>query len=373
MKNTFGTSVCLTVFGESHGCEIGVVLDGIAPGIAVDEETIRARLALRRPIGMISTARQEPDPFRIVSGVVGGKTTGTPIAILIPNTQTLSADYDALRGKARPGHADYAAECKYHGYQDERGGGHFSGRITAGVVAAGAICIEALKVKGIQIGTHILRLAGIADREFDAISADLSALEDKTFAVLDDGAGEQMKTAILEAKKDCDSVGGVLETAVIGMPGGVGEPWFDTVESQLSHALFAIPGIKGVAFGDGFDLCDMRGSEANDRFRINESNEIVTLTNRNGGINGGITNGMPIRFRCAVKPTPTIGLEQQTVDFRTRENVMLAARGRHDPAIVHRVRAVVDALTALVFCDLLAQHYGTDWLCATGEANETQK
>lgn len=362
MKNTFGTSVALTIFGESHGAQIGTILDGIAPGIAVDEEEIRRALALRRPIGAISTARQEPDPFCMVSGVVGGKTTGTPIAILIPNTQTKSADYHELSGKARPGHADYAAECKYHGYQDERGGGHFSGRITAGVVAAGAICRAALKAKGIFIGTHIERLGGVSDRPFGDLAADISLLSGKPFAVLDDAAGERMQQEILAAKRDGDSVGGLLHTAVIGMPAGVGEPWFDTVESLLSHALFAIPGVKGVSFGDGFDLADMRGSQANDPFRIASSGKIVTATNHNGGINGGITNGMPILFRTAIKPTPTLLREQETVDFRQGKEIVLTARGRHDPAIVHRVRAVVDAICALVLCDLLAGRYGTDWL-----------
>ncbi len=361
MKNTFGTSVSLTVFGESHGSEIGVVLDGLAPGIDVDAAEIAAALTLRRPVGAISTPRREEDPFRIVSGVKEGKTTGTPIAILIPNGNTKSGDYAALSGKARPGHADYAAECKYHGYQDERGGGHFSGRITAGVVAAGAICRAALKQKGILIGTHIKRLHGIEDRAFGDLKADATALERRPFAVLNEEIGQRMQEEILRAAAEGDSVGGVLESVVLGMPAGVGEPWFDTVESVLSHLLFAIPGIKGVMFGDGFALSEMKGSEANDPFAM-ENGSIVTLRNRNGGINGGITNGMPICFSCAVKPTPTIAKEQQTVDFRQKKDTVIAGKGRHDPAIVHRVRAVVDAVTALALCDMLGGRFGTDWL-----------
>lgn len=372
MKNTFGTALGVTLFGESHGEAIGAVLDGMAPGVPVDETAIAEALALRRPVGSISTSRREADPFRIVSGVFNQKTTGTPIAILIPNQDTHSSDYDALRGKARPGHADYAAECKYHGFQDERGGGHFSGRITAALVAAGSICAQALGACGIQIGTHILRCGGVSDREFSDLASDVAQLKNKPFAVLDDAAGESMKKAILDAREASDSVGGILETAVIGMPAGVGEPWFDTVESQLSHALFAIPGIKGVSFGDGFALCDMRGSEANDPFYRTEDETTVTLTNHNGGINGGITNGMPIRFSCAVKPTPTIALPQKTVNFRTGENIVLEARGRHDPAIVHRVRAVVDAICAIVLCDLLTQRYGTDWPSVVPFQNKTR-
>lgn len=364
MKNTFGTSVSLTVFGESHGEQIGAVLDGMAPGIPVDETYIRSKLAQRRPTGQISTARSEADPFSMVSGVYRGKTTGTPITVLIPNLNTQSADYDALCGKARPGHADYAAECKYHGFQDERGGGHFSGRITAGLVAAGSICRMALEQKGIFLGAHILSCGGVPDREFENYAADLAVLSDRTFAVLDEDAGAHMQQAILAARAAGDSVGGVLECVVIGMPSGVGEPWFDSVEGLISHAMFGIPGIKGVSFGEGFSFAKMRGSEANDPFRRTESGEIVTVTNHNGGVNGGITNGMPILFRCAVKPTPTIALPQQTVDFRRGENIVMEAKGRHDPAIVHRVRAVAEALCAVALCDMLAGRFGSDWLAA---------
>ncbi len=361
MKNTLGSSVSLTLFGESHGTAVGAVLDGLAPGIAVDEDFIRFQLALRRPVGDISTPRVEPDDFVIESGVFKGRTTGTPLSILIPNVNTKSKDYTDIRSKARPGHADYTAYMKYHGFEDYRGGGHFSGRITAGITAAGAVAISALRAKGIYIGTHISRLAGISDRGFENYESDIAALSEMQFAVLDGAAAEKMKEAITDAKNDGDSVGGVLETAVTGLPAGVGEPWFDTVESLLSHALFSVPAVKGVEFGGGFSLCDMRGSEANDAFAA-ENGAVKTLTNNNGGINGGITNGMPIIFRCAVKPTATIHKEQHTVDFLKKENVLFTAGGRHDPCIVHRARVVIDSIAAITLCDILCGRFGTDWL-----------
>lgn len=361
MKNSMGSSVILTIFGESHGNGIGAVLDGLAPGIEVDEEFIRSQLSLRRPVGAISTPRKEQDNFVIESGVFNGKTTGTPVCIVIPNENTRSADYGDIRSKARPGHADYTAYCKYHGFEDYRGGGHFSGRITAGIVAAGAIAISALKKKNIYIGTHIKRLACVSDRDFGDYALDISLLSKTEFAVLDSAAGEKMKDRILEARSLGDSVGGVLETAVTGLPSGVGEPWFDGVENILSRALFAVPAVKGVEFGGGFALSDMTGSEANDPF-YTENGITATVTNNNGGINGGITNGMPVIFRCAVKPTPTIHKPQKTVDFIKNENVMLTAGGRHDPCIVHRARVVIDSITAIALCDMLCGRFGTDWL-----------
>lgn len=318
MKNTLGSSVSITLFGESHGEAIGAILDGIAPGIEVDETYIARSLSLRRPAGKISTKRVEPDRFRIVSGVYEGRTTGTPICILIPNENTKSRDYAATRFLARPGHADFAAYCKYHGFEDPRGGGHFSGRITAALVAAGAVVIPALARKGIRIGTHIARCAGIPDRNFgsspQALMDDIESLSRSTLAVLDPGAADRMRAAMEQAADEGDSVGGILETIVTGMPAGVGEPWFDSLESTLSHALFSIPAVKGVEFGDGFRMPQMRGSEANDSFAMCDG-KVVTRTNHNGGINGGISNGMPILFRCAVKPTPSIYKEQETVDF----------------------------------------------------------
>ena len=358
MKNTFGNSVSVTLFGESHGEYIGAVLDGISPGIEVDHDFISHQLTLRRPSGAISTPRIETDEFIIASGVFEGKTTGTPLCILIPNTNTKSQDYS--RKAARPGHADYTAYVKYAGYEDYRGGGHFSGRITAALVAVGAVAISALKSKGIRIATHIKKCAGVSDRDFCDYDKDIDTLNNTDFAVLDGSVKDKMVSAILDAKTDGDSVGGLLETVVTGMPAGVGEPWFDTVESMLSHALFSIPAVKGVEFGAGFDVCDMRGSQVNDEF-YNDGG-IKTKTNNNGGINGGITNGMPIVVRCAVKPTPTIFKAQDTVDIISGDNTVTEPKGRHDPCIVHRARVVADSVVALTLCDLLTTHYGTDWL-----------
>lgn len=361
MKNTFGTSVAVTLFGESHGEYIGATIDGLAPGIEIHHEYISHMLTQRRPAGKISTPRKEKDEYKIVSGVVNGKTTGTPLTILIPNENVKSGDYAQMKTVARPSHADYTADCKYHGFQDSRGGGHFSGRITAALVAAGAICKCALEQKGIIIGTHVKKCAGIQDREFEDLSSDIQILNKSTFAVLDEARGEKMQEAILAAASEGDSVGGVLETAIIGMPVGVGEPWFDTVESMLSHMLFSIPAVKGVEFGAGFAIADMRGSKANDPLRT-EHGAVVSTSNNNGGINGGITNGMPILFRTAIKPTPTIFKPQDTIDFRTMTDTVLEPKGRHDPAIVHRARIVQDAAAAIVLCDALALRYGTDWL-----------
>ena len=368
MKNTFGQSLQVTIFGESHGPYIGAVLDGLAPGLDISDEFIKSQLELRRPSGAISTARVEADEYVIASGAFNGMTTGTPLCILIPNTNTRSKDYDKAGRVARPGHADFAAMCKYHGFEDYRGGGHFSGRITAAIVAAGAICIEALKKKEINIGTHINQLSNISDVSFneysngntDDITKAINILNGKKFAVLDEDAASKMEQAILDAAKDADSVGGVLETAVTGIPSGVGEPWFDSVESILSHVLFSGPGIKGVEFGAGFDMVNKRGSEFNDSLR-NEDGKVVTATNNNGGINGGITNGMPILIRCAVKPTPSIYKKQQSINLNTLENADIEIEGRHDPAIIHRARVVVDSVCAIAIYDMLSSRYGTDY------------
>ena len=361
MKNTIGQNVSLTLFGESHGGGIGAVIDGLAAGIDVDESFIEKQLDLRRPVGKISTPRVEKDNFKILSGVFEGKTTGTPICIVIPNENTKSKDYGEIRFKMRPSHADFTANEKYHGFEDYRGGGHFSGRITAGLVAAGAIAIDTLKKKGIIIGSHISRLGGISDREFKNLEEDINALNQMQFAVLNGEKAEEMQERIIKVRAQGDSVGGVIETAVSGLPAGVGEPWFDSVESMISHAIFSIPAVKGIEFGAGFSIAEMKGSEANDPFRAVEG-KIVTETNRNGGINGGITNGMPVIFRTAIKPTPTISKEQNTVDIRDNSNTTLMAHGRHDPCIVHRARVVVDSVTAIVLLDLLSSRFGTDWM-----------
>jgi len=358
MKNTFGDNVSITIFGESHGNAIGCVLDGLSPGIKVDEDFIKHMLTLRRPSGTISTQRQEADHFVIESGVFEGYTTGTPICIVIPNTSQHSKDYSKTRFLARPGHADYTAFQKYHGFEDYRGGGHFSGRVTAAIVAAGAIAMSALASKGIKIGTHISSLAGINDRDFEDYDADIKALSEKTFPVLDGNAEQKMLEKINEARENQDSVGGVLSTVITGLDAGLGEPYFDSIESKIAHAMFAVGGVKGIEFGKGFELANMTGSAANDAFREKDG-KVVTETNNNGGINGGITNGMPVTFNLAVKPTPSIYQKQKTVNFKTGENADIEIVGRHDPCIVHRARIVVDSLCALTLCDILEGKHGT--------------
>ena len=361
MKNSFGNSLVITLFGESHGEYIGAVLDGLAPGIKIDDEYVKAKLALRRPSGKISTARVEADEYKIVSGAYHGYTTGTPLAILIPNTNTNSADYGEKMDIPRPSHADYAANVKYHGYEDFRGGGHFSGRVTAAIVAAAAIIQSALETKGIKIGSHITELHGAFDRSFENYESDIAIVNGKSFPTLTDEGEARMRKEIEKAAERGDSVGGILESAIIGIPAGVGEPWFDSVESMLSHALFSIPAVKGVEFGLGFAFADAYGSEANDEFAI-KNGRVVTESNNNGGINGGITNGMPIIFRTVIKPTPSIFKKQQSVSLSSGEECTLELSGRHDPAIIHRARAVVDAMAALVIADALTTRYGTDYL-----------
>ena len=369
MKNTLGENFSVTIFGESHGPYIGVVLDGIAPGIDVNKDFINHQLDLRRPSGKISTKRVETDEFILASGVFNDKTTGTPLTILIPNSVQHSKDYEKTATLARPGHADYTANVKYHGFQDFRGGGHFSGRITAALVAAGGIIIPELEKKGIKIGTHIKSLGGIKDRNFEDYQKDIDFLCGTNFPVLDADKSEQMKTLAEKIAAEGDSVGGVLESVILGMPAGVGEPWFGTLESELSYALFSIPAIKGVQFGDGFDMVDSFGSEFNDSLQIIQDNgksKVITKTNHNGGINGGISNGMPILFRCAVKPTPSIYKTQDTIDMFKNENAKLNIQGRHDPAIIHRARIVVDSVASFVIYDALAGRFGTDFFGEKG-------
>lgn len=361
MKNIFGNQITISLFGESHGDEIGVMIDGLAPGLDVDLDFMKKQLNLRKPHGKISTQRVETDEPKIVSGVFHGKTTGTPVCILFENNNTKSKDYSKTKDLMRPGHADFTAIEKYHGFADYRGGGHFSGRITTPIVAAGAILIDALRKKGILIGTHIKKCGEIEDRAFSHLEADLGKLNESIFPVLEEDAAEAMKAYMEGAAAEGDSVGGILETIVTGIPSGIGEPWFDTMESCLAHGIFSIPAVKGIEFGKGFAFAAMKGSEANDAFAMHEGN-IITKTNNNGGINGGITNGMPIQFQTVIKPTPSIYKMQDTVDILKKENVKLQIEGRHDPAIIHRARVVVDSMTALVISDMLAVHYGTDWL-----------
>lgn len=359
MKNTIGNNLTLTIFGESHGKAIGGVLDGVPSGVKIDYELISKMMNQRKATGTISTSRHEDDLPEFLSGIKDGITEGTPIAFMIENKNMHSSDYSALENVARPGHADYTGYIKYRGNEDASGGGHFSGRLTAVMVCAGAICMSMLNEKDIHIGTHILKIKDVTDREFneEELLKDIETCNSKTFSVLEESKESVMMKVIEEARNDLDSVGGVLETAIVGMPSGLGEVEFDSVESLLSHALFSIPACKGVEFGEGFGFSDMLGSEANDAYQT-DGQSITTLTNHNGGINGGITNGMPIRIKTVFKPTPSISKKQKTVNFKTKENVEIEIQGRHDPCIVHRARVVVDAMCALTLCDLLITRYG---------------
>lgn len=369
MKNTYGSALTLTIFGESHGAAIGAVLDGMAAGVPVDAAFVAQCMDKRRARGDgLSTARTEADEVKFLSGVYQGRTTGTALALMIENQNTRSADYAKTADLLRPGHADYTAYAKYHGFQDARGGGHFSGRVTAALVAGGAVVLGALYRAGIDVSTHLAQCAGISDTPFaqnapDTLAAQVSALSQKEgFAVLDASAEEPMKAAIRAAGAEGDSVGGILETAILGLPAGVGEPFFDSVESAIAHLAFAIPAVKGIEFGAGFGFAGLRGSAANDAFRMSGAGQVVTATNRNAGINGGIANGMPIVFRTAVKPTPSIYKKQDTVDYLARKNAQLSIQGRHDPCIVPRAAIVQTCAAALAVGDLLTVRYGTAWM-----------
>lgn len=353
MKNTFGNALQVTIFGESHGDQIGVILDGIPAGITLDMDFIKQQMEKRKAKGRISTQRHEADEVRIVSGYFEGKTTGTPISIMIANTAQHSADYEKTKNRIRPSHADYSADVKYRGFQDYRGGGHFSGRITAPLTAAGAIAMQILKEKGITIASHILTCNTVHDTPFAqeevVLKEEMKRMNEEDIAVLNERAKRDMLDVIEQAANDGDSVGGILESVIFGVPAGIGEPFFDSMESELSHLLFSVPAVKGVEFGSGFAFAEMRGSQANDSFYFD--NGVKTRTNHNGGINGGITNGMPIRIKTVIKPTPSIYKPQETIDRQTHESVILQIQGRHDPAIIHRARVVVDSVLALGVLD----------------------
>ena len=356
MSNILGKNITLTLFGESHGEAIGAVLDGMPCGIEVSDETISAALARRRPSGSNETARVEPDNYRILSGLFNGFTTGEPICIIIENTNTRSGDYEANRNLARPSHADYVSHIVHQGFEDWRGGGHFSGRLTAPIVALGAICSKALEDIGIKVATHILLCGGVSDSPFDdtdeaVLDSQISAVNGKRFPVIDDVAGE-MEAAIDAVRRDSDSIGGIIQTAVAGLPAGVGEPWFGSLDGVLANAMLSIGGIKAIEFGLGFGFACTTGSGCNDSF-YSDGGKVKTYTNNNGGINGGYSNGMPVMFNCAVKPTPSIAREQKTVDMATGENTTIRVTGRHDPAIIRRICPVVTAMTAIVICDAL--------------------
>ncbi len=361
MSSIFGNKFKVSVFGESHGNAIGVVLDGLPPGIELDMEFIKKEMGRRQPgKSLLTTSRNESDSFEILSGYFQEKTTGSPLCAVIFNKDQQSDDYTELKSLLRPGHADYTGFVKNNGFNDYRGGGHFSGRLTAPMVFAGAVAKHVLQMRDIIIGSHIKSIQDVKDESFDSVNIDkniFKKLINFTLPVLDKEMAEKMIESIINAKNEMDSVGGIIETAVINLQPGLGSPFFDSVESRLSHALFSIPSIKGVEFGQGFNITEIRGSQANDEF-ILENGEIKTSTNNNGGILGGITNGMPLVFRVAVKPTPSIGKLQKTVDICKKHEATLTIKGRHDPCIVPRVIPVVEAAVAVVILDLLLERDG---------------
>lgn len=362
MSSEFGNILRVSVFGQSHGKAVGVVVDGLPAGEAIDLEELQRFLDRRRPgTGPLSTTRKETDVPEFLSGLEGGKTCGAPLCAVIKNADQHSKDYGELADKPRPGHADFTAWAKWGGHADMRGGGHFSGRLTAPLCVAGGIAKQILARRGIFVGAHLASVAGICDQPFPLYptAALFSEIAAKPFPVLDEEAGERMRAAILEAKNDLDSVGGVIECAAAGLPAGLGEPMFGGVENRLAAALFGIPAVKGVEFGEGFRAAELRGSENNDPFTV-EDGEIRAETNRAGGILGGITTGMPLVLRAAVKPTPSIGRPQKTVRLSRLEDTDLTVHGRHDPCVAHRAVPVAEAVTAAVLLDMLLEgNHGT--------------
>ncbi|WP_313525169.1 chorismate synthase [Anaerotignum sp.] len=356
MSSNFGDKVKISIFGQSHSDAIGVVIDGLPVGEEIDLEAAQRFLDRRAPgKNAYSTPRKEGDQVRVVSGLFQGRTCGAPICAMIENTNTRSKDYDQLKDMPRPGHADFTAEVKYGGFQDHRGGGHFSGRLTAPLCFAGAVCIQILERRGIHIGAHILSIHQGKDKSFDAAEItkeELAEIIAKEFPTMDEQAGGEMKDIIQKAREQGDSVGGVIESVAIGLPVGIGEPMFDGLESKLSSILFAIPAVKGVEFGEGFGVCELFGSENNDSFYIEETGQIKTKTNHHGGSLGGISSGMPLVIRTAFKPTPSISKNQDTVSLKKGENATLSVTGRHDPCIVPRAVPCVEAAMAIAILDL---------------------
>ena len=341
------------IFGESHGPAIGVVVEGVPAGLELDLEQVQKELDRRKPgQDPTATARKESDRVEVLSGVFEGKTTGAPLAMVIRNSDQHSKDYESIRYTPRPSHGDYAGFIKSKGCLDYRGGGHFSGRLTAPLVAAGAVAKQVLAGHGVKVGAHISSIYGICDAALED-SEDLEAVAAKSFPVLDDGKGAEMRQAILEAKEEGDSVGGAIECAVTGLPAGLGSPDFGcNVEGIFSQYLFAVPAVKGIEFGAGVAFSLMRGSEANDPFAVKDG-KVITKTNHAGGVNGGITNGMPVTFEVTIRPTPSISLPQESVDLRTGEEVEMEIKGRHDPCIVPRAVPVIEAAAALAACQVL--------------------
>lgn len=349
-----GKKLMVSVFGQSHGAAIGAVIDGLPAGFRVDRERLLAFMSRRAPgQGRFTTARRETDEPEFLSGMIDGVTCGAPVCAVIRNGDTKSKDYEAFRQTPRPSHADYPALVKYGESYDIRGGGPFSGRLTAPLCVSGGIALQMLEEKGIRIGAHIATISNQADRRFDPVrvsAADFEQILANGFPTLSREAGEEMMAEIEEARKAEDSVGGTVEAAALGLPVGLGGPLFDGLESSLGAALFAIPAVKGVEFGDGFFAALLRGSRHNDPYAMSEG-KVVTKTNHAGGLTGGMTNGMPLIFRVAFKPTPSIGQVQQSVNLADGTETELVIRGRHDPCVVTRAVPVVEAVTALVLLD----------------------
>ena len=358
MSGIYGMNIKMSIYGESHGNAVGVVLDGLPPGLALDEAAIASEMARRAPgQSALTTARKESDAVEIQSGFFNGFTTGTPLCARIANSDQHSKDYSILKDKMRPGHGDYAGNVRYQGYNDYRGGGHFSARLTAPLVFAGAVAKQALAQYGITVGAHILRIHDIVEPSFNPLGeseATLKAIDSKAFPVINDAIGAQMQNCILTAKGVLNSVGGVIELMAINLPAGLGAPYFDSVESRLSQILFSVPAVKGIEFGEGFGFAQLTGAEANDQMHY-EDGKVRCFTNHNGGITGGLTNGMPLLFRVAMKPTPSISREQKTVSLAEQSDTTLTIVGRHDPCIVQRAVPVIEAVTAWTLWDLLIE------------------
>ncbi len=356
MSCNFGNSIKINIFGQSHSEAIGVVIDGLPAGFKIDTEKISAFMARRAPgQNDLSTPRKETDEFKIISGVVDGVTCGAPLCAVTENKNTRSGDYDKLKFIPRPSHSDFAAWAKHEGFNDIRGGGNFSGRMTAPLCFAGAICMQMLEAKGIKFGAHIASIGKIKDEKFDPVNVnpnDFEKILSKNFPVINDKQGEMMRKEIYDAKALGDSVGGTIECAITGVPVGIGDPIFDGIENRISAAVFGIPAIKGIEFGAGFEASELLGSENNDDF-VCENGDIRTVTNNHGGILGGISSGMPIVFRVAVKPTPSIGKKQQSVNVESLEKEELVIGGRHDPCIVPRAVPCIEAAAAVVIADYI--------------------
>lgn len=349
--NTFGEKIKITIFGQSHAEAIGVTIEGLPSGFEVDTDRVQKFLDRRAPgKNQFSTQRNEADKVEYLSGLVDGKTCGAPLTAVIFNKDCHSKDYSELREKMRPSHADYPAGVKFGDNYDVRGGGQFSGRMTAPICIAGAILIQLLEKKDIYIGAHISSVGSIKDKKFDNTSLDTDVLKSasrKEFPVLDDEVGEEMKRLIISAKENLDSVGGTIECMAIGVPVGVGEPMFEGLENVIAQSVFAIPAVKGIEFGLGFESSSLFGSQNNDEYYFDENGRVRTRTNNAGGICGGLCTGMPVSFRVAIKPTPSIAKPQNTVNLRTKENDVLEIHGRHDPCIVHRAVPCIEAAMAL--------------------------